>query len=205
MTTTIYPLAASRIYSLAVAFDHGWATWIGVSATTPETPESDRVKPGHDLFLGICARTGPDWQKVTAGRALEASDAMNWDSGYIGPSMGHTTQSGTLSWSVAPDGAVVLTARVPSKTGHEKDRVIARLRIPAKGIAKLEVFGDFPPVSPEPPLAGSAYGRTVPQEYDYSWRILAHAAKACGVTLPDRPVTVRRPLPQRRQEIAAVA
>lgn len=195
INTPISARAAAILWDLSAEFQHGWIGYL----------------PGREWFIDRATR--PGWGDEVNAMTEAGIDATGDTIGCVRVGMGHSTQSHTLEWEIAPDGRVEILAFVytPALKGEpvwkaKKDRRIARLIVLPNGKARVETFGRFPLLG-ENQWGGGKYDDSPADQYDYSWAILGMAARACGVTLPRRPVDPpERPalrLPRSRARISA--
>lgn len=199
-------LCAERLWDLAILHGHGWARYFAESwhqgEWTPETWGALKAK-ARSIFVDRATRDG--WVEDVTARAEKAGEdaPVSWIN--LTEWWRHTTGSGTLSWELSTDGSVTLTGRVRTAPGR-KDRRIVAMTIPATGTPRIETFGKFPALSQgdSAQLARNWDHTDPPAQYDYTWGVVAEAARICGVVVPSRPVDpgpVR--LPRSRAGISA--
>lgn len=156
-TPTISPLAARRLHRLATAFEHGWTAWITeeeAAATLPtvgadavarlaegraDAAEAAREEAGiTDAWFPL-----PE-ERENARERLRVDPPQAWP--MLGPALTHQSSSGSVEWTVAPDGAVVVSVAHRGGRGWDEwasrtERMIAAVRLDARGFASLEVAG----------------------------------------------------------------
>jgi len=124
MNPAFTPTSIRTTRTLARAFGHGWAT-------DPAGPTDAEI-----LALGLAGAVEA-WES-----RLAALDAADPDGGHeflkwrgLAPALTHRSQSGTVVWTVAPDGAVAVTVAVAARYPIPADagRVLWTLRVDAQG------------------------------------------------------------------------
>ena len=196
INTPISARAAAILWDLAVEFGHGWIGYL----------------PSRSWFIDRASR--PGWGDEVNALTDSGIEAAEDTIGCVRVGLGHSTQSHTLEWEISPDGRVEILAFVysPAPAGEpawnaKKDRRIARLVVLPNGKARVETFGRFPLLG-EDRYGGKDSNDAPSDQYDYSWAAMGWAARACGVTLPRRPVDAPERhlrLPRSQRKLGGVA
>lgn len=210
---------ASAAFLLALQFGHGWAREIaGAEYLASIGGNAARwTKEGYDAF---CA--SPALRRIVAARrsnldyAYDAAVAASPDSDCGLPAAyGHTTQSETLSWDVAPDGATKITVRAGPGAKRIGDwnwqsipkTVIAVVSVAPNGDTKWQHITTSPMKGH---IAGrdghhvnAADGQPLPGSDEYGYEVAARAVRAIGGRAEAQP-QIRR-LPRGRRGLAGIA
>jgi len=229
-STTATPVATTRpagmtapqgiaAFLLALAFGHGWARELA-SAEYVASLRGDAAKwtkQGYDAF---CA--SPALRRIVAARranldyALDAANKENPDSDAGLPaSYGHTTQSETLSWEVAPDGTTKITVRAGPgakwisewKWENTPKTVIAVVTVSPNGETQWSHITTSPLKGKVAGRDGShvnaADGQPLPGSDEYGYGVAARAVRAIGGRVESQPLPRR--LPHGRRGLASIA
>lgn len=190
---------AKTAFILATTFGHGWATSI-VNRECPRQTHDGRVAYARSPH----AVPALSRRLADLNADIVAEEAQRGEDCGLLFSTEHRTQSGTLAWSVGPDG----TALISVYAGPDRATMIATVRVDAGGTT---AWNHVNVSTWRGRVSGKLFGRHVnaadgsplPGSDEYAYNLARTAVAALGGHVESQPAPRR--LPRGRRALASIA